>query len=138
MKNIIIITGHAHYASGLLSSFTMIMGPNPNFYAVDFDETKDIVVEYQTIMEQNKDSNILFFCDMLGGTPFKECAKLAHDNPNFKVLVGCNLGSLMESSFVMDKLTLNELATTIIEASKKHTVLFQEMEVKAQGESDGI
>lgn len=138
MKNIIIITGHAHYASGLLSSFSMIMGPNPNIYAVDFDETKDIVMEYQSIIEKNTDTNILFFCDMLGGTPFKECAKLAHGHPNRKVLVGCNLGSLMESSFVLDTLSLDELATKTIETSKKHTILFQEAEVKAQGESDGI
>ena len=36
MKQIIIITGHNNFASGILSSLTMIAGSKDNIYAVDF------------------------------------------------------------------------------------------------------
>ena len=36
MKQIIIITGHNNFASGILSSLTMIAGAKDNVYAVDF------------------------------------------------------------------------------------------------------
>ena len=36
MKQIIIITGHNNFASGILSSLNMIAGSKDNIYAVDF------------------------------------------------------------------------------------------------------
>lgn len=138
MKNIIIITGHAHYASGLLSSFEMIMGPNADIYAIDFDETKNIVEQYQDIINKNTGANFIFMCDMLGGTPFKESAKIAHNQPNIKVLVGCNLGALIEISFIKDLLSIEDLANKIIESSIKHTSIFKEIKKEESSVNDGI
>lgn len=138
MKNKIIITGHAEYASGLLSSYEMIMGPNSDIVAVDFKEDKDIVKEYQRILEASPTANYIFLCDILGGTPFKESAKLAHNQPNRRVVVGCNLGGLIEISLMKDQLSLEDCCNKLIDFSNKHTEVFVEDFSKEEEHNDGI
>ena len=46
MKQIIIITGHNNFASGILSSLTMIAGFKDNVFAVDFlSDDNDLSLE---------------------------------------------------------------------------------------------
>ncbi|MDD2469672.1 MAG: PTS fructose transporter subunit IIA [Bacilli bacterium] len=122
MKNIIVITGHAQYASGLLSSLEMIAGKNEDFIAVDFDDNSVISELYTSVTSRHQKDNILFICDLLGGTPFKEASKIAFDNPNMEVVTGCNLGSLLEIYSIKDDLSLSELISRIITSSQKHTM----------------
>ena len=68
MKQIIIITGHNKFASGIFSSLTMIAGSKDNVFAVDFlsDDNNDILeAKFNKIIEENKDSEILFVCDLM-------------------------------------------------------------------------
>ena len=116
MKQIIIITGHNNFASGILSSLTMIAGSKDNVYAVDFlssDNDNTLEDKFNKIISDNKDSEILFVCDLMGGTPFKVASKLAFTNDSYEVVTGINLGGLIDTSMKLDKFSIKELKTYI-------------------------
>lgn len=140
MKNIVIITGHSHYASGMLSALEMIAGHNDDVMAVDFEDDIDIVSEYQKIISKYRNDNLLVVCDLLGGTPFKEASKLAYPNSNIEVVIGCNLGSLLEIVLLKDKMSLNDLVEKIIESSKKNIVHLEKKNImkKEEVSNEGI
>jgi PTS system N-acetylgalactosamine-specific IIA component len=140
MKKVIIITGHGNYATGVLSSLEMIAGPNEYINAIDFDGNNDVASIYSDIIKEHQNDNILFVCDLLGGTPFKEASKIAFNNPNIEVVVGCNVGSLLELILIKDNYNLKDLVSKIIESSKKNTMYLDKTKIKVKEEvnNDGI
>ena len=125
MKQIIIITGHNNFASGILSSLTMIAGSKDNVFAVDFlsdDNDMSLEGKFNKIIEENKDSEILFACDLMGGTPFKVASKLAFTNNSYEVVTGINLGGLIDTSMKLDKMSMGELKTSCKDASIKSVI----------------
>ena len=141
MKQIIIITGHNHFASGILSSLTMIAGTKDNVYAVDFlSDDNDLSLEgkFNKIIDENKDSEILFVCDLMGGTPFKVASKLAFTNDKYEVVTGINLGGLIDTSMKLDKMSIGELKTSCKEASIKSVIPLEKVITKEESSSEGI
>ena len=141
MKQIIIITGHNHFASGILSSLTMIAGTKDNVYAVDFlSDDNDLSLEgkFNKIINENKDSEILFVCDLMGGTPFKITSKLAFTNNNYEVVTGINLGGLIDTSMKLDKMSIGELKTSCKDASIKSVIPLEKVITKEESSSEGI
>lgn len=140
MKNIIVITGHAHYATGMLSSLEMIAGVNADFIAVDFNDGVDVSQIYKDIVANHEQDSILFVCDLLGGTPFKEASKIAFSNINIEVVIGCNLGSLLGVSLTKDTLNLDGLVSKIINDSVKNTTHLEKNKINTKVEviTDGI
>ena len=141
MKQIIIITGHNHFASGILSSLAMIAGAKDNVFAVDFlsdDNDESLESKYNKIIDENKDSEILFVCDLMGGTPFKVTSKLAFTNDNYEVVTGINLGGLIDTSMKLDKMSIGELKTSCKEASIKSVIPLEKVITKEESSSEGI
>ena len=142
MKQIIIITGHNNFASGILSSLTMIAGVKDNVYAVDFlssDNDNTLEDKFNKIISDNKDSEILFVCDLMGGTPFKVASKLAFTNNSYEVVTGINLGGLIDTSMKLDKISIKELKTSCKEASIKSVIPLEKVIEKDKEEpSEGI
>ncbi len=142
MKQIIIITGHNNFASGILSSLTMIAGEKDNVYAVDFlnSDNDDILEDkFNKIIDNNKDSEILFTCDLMGGTPFKVASKLAFTNDNYEVVTGINLGGLIDTSMKLDKFSIKELMLSCKDASIKSVMPLEKIIEKSKEEpSEGI
>ena len=141
MKQIIIITGHNNFASGILSSLTMIAGAKDNVYAVDFlssDNDESLEGKFNKIISDNKDSEILFVCDLMGGTPFKVTSKLAFTNNNYEVVTGINLGGLIDTSMKLDKMSIGELKTSCKDASIKSVIPLEKVITKEESSSEGI
>ena len=141
MKQIIIITGHNHFASGILSSLTMIAGAKDNVFAVDFlSDDNDLSLEgkFNKIISDNKDSEILFICDLMGGTPFKVTSKLAFTNDSYEVVTGINLGGLIDTSIKLDKMSIGELKTSCKDASIKSVIPLEKVITKEESSSEGI
>lgn len=141
MKQIIIITGHNHFASGILSSLTMIAGAKDNVFAVDFlndDNDESLEGKFNKIIDENKDSEILFVCDLMGGTPFKVTSKLAFTNDNYEVVTGINLGGLIDTSMKLDKMSIGELKTSCKDASIKSVIPLEKVITKEESSSEGI
>lgn len=142
----IVITGHGNYATGLKSSLDLLAGSNEDLIAIDFtaemneEELKLAMIE---TIDHSSEAEILFVCDILGGTPFKNAATLANSNDRIEVVAGCNLGSILEAFFQRDALSIEELAQNMVNSSKQYTVKFEKIrEVQEAGESasmdDGI
>ena len=141
MKQIIIITGHNNFASGILSSLTMIAGVKDNVYAVDFlssDNDDTLEDKFNKIISDNKDSEILFTCDLMGGTPFKLASKLAFTNDNYEVVTGINLGGLIDTSMKLDKMSIGELKRSCKDASIKSVIPLEKVITKEESSSEGI
>ncbi|WP_339060428.1 PTS sugar transporter subunit IIA [Tepidibacillus marianensis] len=132
MKTLIIVTGHGNYATGLQSTIELLAGENPELQFVDFtgnDTDLSLKEKLVHLINEHRDTSILFICDILGGTPFKVAAELANSQDEMEVVAGCNVGSILESFFQKDSLPISELAEFIVDLSKKATGKFQKIVV---------
>lgn len=130
MNKIFIVSGHGNYGTGLQSTIELLLGKNTDIHYIDFlAEDNDITLKEKmlAIINQNPKSQILFICDILGGTPFKLAAEIANYNDNIEVIVGCNIMSIIEGSFQKDNLSLEDLAKFIVESSKNSTIKFEKI-----------
>ncbi|WP_157777185.1 PTS sugar transporter subunit IIA [Erysipelothrix larvae] len=95
----LIICGHGNFASGLLSSLSLIIGNNSNIYCIDFGGEDDGSGIKNLFMKYAGNSQTIIATDLYGGTPFKQAAMLSMSLSNIHVLTGINLGMLLELSF---------------------------------------
>ncbi|HAX72996.1 MAG TPA: PTS fructose transporter subunit IIA [Firmicutes bacterium] len=120
VKNIIIIAGHGNFGSGMKSTLSFIAGEQPDVYGVDFgmDMTEeDLVTQYQSIIDENIEENIVFVCDLLGGTPFKAAASIVTLHDQYELVCGCTVASLIESVIIKDSVGPKVLASLLVEKS---------------------
>lgn len=130
MNKIIILSGHGHYATGLQSSIELLAGKNEDMFFIDFTvEDTDVTLKEKMlkVLEENKESEVLFVCDILGGTPFKTAAEIANSDDKMEVVAGCNVGSIIESIFQRDTMTIGDLAQSIVDTSKQSTMKFNKV-----------
>jgi PTS system N-acetylgalactosamine-specific IIA component len=124
----IIVTGHGQFATGLQSAMELLAGKNEDLIFVDFvGSRKDGILQakYEEVLNEYPDHEFLFFCDLLGGTPYKTAATLAFENDRLAVVAGCNIGSLIDMTFMKESCSLPELARQCITASHNATGLFE-------------
>lgn len=145
MKKNIILIGHGNYATGMKSSIDLIAGINSHLFAIDFTENDSELTLKEKIyhvIDEIIDQQILFVCDIAGGTPFKVAASIANFNENMELVAGCNLSSLLEAIFQNDTLSLDELAKLIVNATKNSAIQFNKIEISQvksiQEVEDGI
>jgi PTS system N-acetylgalactosamine-specific IIA component len=140
----IIVTGHGHFATGLQSTMELLAGKNEDVIFVDFIESDTDVTlkaKYEQVLNENPDHEFLFFCDLVGGTPYKMAATLAFEDERYEVVAGCNMGSLIEILFTKESYTISDLARQIITVSQQATGLFEKRSQSNQQEEideDGI
>lgn len=133
--NYIVITGHGNYATGIKSALELIAGSKDNVLAFDFLKEESEEQFSLKFKDLDKNNNYLFACDLMGGTPYKVVSRL---DLNKEILIGTNLGGLLDTVFKIDKLSLNELAINLKEASLKSLVNIKELEIKNEEVTDGI
>ena len=130
----IIITGHCNFATGIASAVKLVAGQQKNLEAVDFLDTYS--TEALDKLEECK--NIIFFTDIVGGSPFKISAELAAtSSKNIKIISGTNLGMLIENVMMRDMdINFDELVETAISTGKQQVLKFEmcrETEADQQG-----
>ena len=133
--NYIVITGHGNYATGVKSALELIAGPKDNVLAFDFLKEESEEQFSLKFKDLDKKNNYLFACDLMGGTPYKVVSRL---DLNKEILIGTNLGGLLDTVFKIDKLSLNELASNLKEASLKSLVNIKDLQIKEVEVTDGI
>jgi len=132
MKTNIIITGHGNYATGIESSLKLLAGDSEGVEFIDFlEEDNDTSLKEKILkaVSKNSDSQFLFVCDMVGGTPFKVCAMIANSSDNMEVAAGCNVGAILEAVLIKDTMPLKNLADSIIDSTKKGVARFKKINV---------
>lgn len=134
MRKTIIISGHGNYATGIQSTLEILAGKNNDLFFVDFtaDDTDVTLKEkYKAIIDHNKDTEVLFVCDIIGGTPFKIAAEISNSSEKMELVVGCNIGGILEMVFVKDKLSLMEIADSMVEESKNSILRFKKIDINS-------
>jgi N-acetylgalactosamine PTS system EIIA component len=138
----IIVTGHGHFATGIQNAVELLAGKNEDVFFVDFvvsDSDTSLKEKLEKVVLENAESDILFFCDLVGGTPYKTAATLAFNNDRLEVVAGCNIGSLIEVLFTKESYGISELAQQIVMISHSATGVFEKRTNKKEEEiTDGI
>lgn len=138
----IIVIGHGRFASGMRSSLELFIGKQNPADFIDFTKEMSDIELRQRLVEQINDEDIIFFTDIVGGTPYKEAAKLAYNAKNIGVVSGCNLSSLLETAF-KNYQSKEELMRDLVNVTKKSIQIFQKNDIQGDTEeandfSDGI
>ncbi len=131
----LVITGHGNYASGVKSALELIIGPKENVFAFDFlkeESEEEFSLKFKDL---DKNNEYLFACDLMGGTPYKVVSRL---DLNKEILIGTNLGGLLDTALKMDKLSLTELADNLKETSLKSVVNIKDLKIVEKEVTDGI
>lgn len=142
----IILTGHGSFATGLYEAAEQIIGKQPQFTAINFpDGMSSEELEQQltkALKECDKGDGVIFFTDILGGSPFRLAAMLSYQFNNIEVISGTNLPMLLEMLLQRDELDAENFRLQAIEIAKSAiTSLWHENQKKPitkEEYSDGI
>lgn len=138
----IIVTGHGNFASGFQSTVKLLAGSIEQIKYIDFTEKmteESLSDEFLKIIIPNK--KYIFFCDLVGGTPYKEAAKISTKNANnIGVVAGCNIGSLLEVGIRLDGIddNIEQITKDLLDISLKGTQVFKLKKIKNDEITDGI
>lgn len=136
----IIVMGHGHFASGIVSSLELIAGQQEKVTAIDFTaEMTAADVQDQLSRALIPEEETLVLCDLLGGTPFKVAATLMESlsNTTCNVLSGLNLAMLIEASFARQTAaSFDDLVLGLITCSKEGIVDWKTLSQQEDGTTD--
>ena len=102
-----ILTGHGHFAEGMLDAFEMIAGPRKELVTVPFHESnaaefpKSLAEATGEALERGRSAVI--FCDLMGGTPFNQAMLISQSMKGVRVVAGTNLPMLLECLLRVDE-----------------------------------
>lgn len=99
----VIISGHGKFATGMQGALHLLTKIPDTFQFVDFSEglsDDDLREKFQRFLNDHSEEQVLFFTDLLGGTPYKVAAEFAVKSNNIELVAGCNLGSLLETIYM--------------------------------------
>ena len=126
----VIILGHGGYGSAMKRNLAMLIGEMEDYYYIDFNEQDDMSILQGKIGEalsKAEGCDVLFCCDVAGGSPFREAAAICAEHPNYCCVAGVNTSAYTELSFNLE-LTASELADMAIEVAKATMLRFPEAE----------
>lgn len=119
-----IVTGHGSFATGFEGAIKLLAGKQLNIKFIDFKEEMSEADLREKFLKAMDEEPTLFFTDLTGGTPYKEAAKIAYKSNNVLVVSGCNLASLLETTF-NNYDHLKDYAEDLVNCTKKSVELFQ-------------
>ena len=115
----VIVTGHGGYATAMRRNLAMLVGELEGFYFVDFNEDgslESLQADLDQVLAQiGPEEDVLFACDLAGGSPFRTAAVLCTSHPSWAVVAGINTSAYSEMSFNLElpPRELAELACTV-------------------------
>ncbi|HEL1323894.1 TPA: PTS sugar transporter subunit IIA [Streptococcus equi subsp. zooepidemicus] len=131
----IIVIGHGHFASGIVSSLELIAGKQEGITAIDFtaEMTAADVHERLSAVLQPK-AQALVLCDLLGGSSIKVAATLMEEpsETTLDVLSGLNLAMLMEAVFArQEQLDLEQTVAKLLTTAKEGISNWKSLSIEA-------
>ncbi len=116
----IIITSHGDFAAGLLHSAEMICGKQEQVCVVSLlpQEGPEVLKEklLAAIKELNEEE-IVFLCDLWGGTPCNQANLLVAENEHYALFAGINLPLLMNAFMQKEQMDAKTLVAYLYEKS---------------------
>ncbi len=126
----VIILGHGGYGSAMRRNLSMLIGELEDYSYIDFNEQDDLSVLQEKIadaLSKAEGQDVLFCCDVAGGSPFREAATVCAEHPNYCCVAGVNTSAYTEISFNLE-LSASELADMALEVAKSTMIRFPEAE----------
>lgn len=122
----VIVIGHGGYSSGIRRNINMLVGEQQDYYYIDFNETDDLEILREKIRKKLLrigENDVLFCCDMAGGTPFREAATICLERPGCCCVAGLNTVAYVEMTFQLS-LPPAMLANLAIDTAKQSILQF--------------
>ena len=123
----IIVIGHGGYADGIRTNLEMVVGVPENLLFLNFalgQERTELEDNLDKMLEQMKDEEVLFCCDLPGATPFQVSAIRTAANPEkYQTVVGINQMAYMEMAMEGTG-TAKDLAFRAVETTKESVMQF--------------
>jgi PTS system N-acetylgalactosamine-specific IIA component len=122
----VVVLGHGGYGTAIKNNLAMLLGELEGFYYIDFNpehNVDDLNEEIHKIISDDLDQDVLFACDLTGGSPFRQACLLAVEHPSFVVVAGLNTSGYAEIAYALD-LKPMELAEMAMTASKESISVF--------------
>ena len=101
----IIVGTHGQFATGIVQSCEMIFSKRDKLKAVTLmpgEGPDDVVAKYEQAIKELGTDRILFFNDLLGGSPYNAACRIVVANPNYGIVAGVNLPGLIAMSAAQD------------------------------------
>lgn len=123
----VIITGHGGYATAVRRSLSMLTGQTEGIAFVDFNEGDDLdsltAALKDAAVSFGEGADLLFCCDLTGGSPFRQSAILCAEHPGWVTVAGANNSAYAEMAFQLE-LTAAELAAKAVETTRSTVTRF--------------
>lgn len=120
----IVVSGHGHFASGIVSALQLLAGVPDALQVVDF-EGEDSVQMLEEKIKASVDGvkgeeGVLILTDLQGGSPFNVAMRLAAQEKGLEVVTGTNLPMLVEAYMSRSMFeSASELAVSIVCSGKE-------------------
>ena len=136
----IVVTGHGHFPSGLLSAIELVAGKPENVACVEFEggqSAEDLKAALRAAIMGLEGEEVLVLTDLTGGTPFNMSAVIQKEltEKAVKVLAGINMAGMVEAVFSRKIMKFEELAELVAESARQGIVNLENLE-SAGGEPE--
>lgn len=132
----VIVAGHGGFGTAIQKNLGMLLGDTPGMLYVDFnpDDNLDSLNEkLNAAIAQCEDHDILFACDLSGGSPFRQAAMLCIDHPKYRAVAGLNVAGYAEMVYNLE-LPLDELCDLAMQTTHATVQAFPERPPEAKKE----
>ena len=122
----VIVLGHGGYATAVKRNLAMLVGEIEGFYYVDFNEEDSLDIlkgNIEAALREAGEEEILFACDLAGGSPFRTAAVMCTEHPGWAVVAGVNVSAYSEMSFNLE-LPAAELAEMACDVARETIMMF--------------
>ena len=142
----IIVTGHGHFATGLVNALELLAGATEALEAIDFEGSQSGEELGETILASaaklDGGNGILVMTDLRGGTPFNistqlSMSKCKNMEGQLEIVAGSNLPMLLEAYMSRDSVdNAAALAQQIAASGKEQIIYFEKTSDFAAGDDD--
>lgn len=123
----LVIVGHGGYGTAIGQALEMLMGPAEGVTYLNFTAQDDINTLAASLRQAAAlyEGEVLFACDLAGGSPFRQAAMLCLERPGAMAVAGLNMAAYAEMVNNLE-LPAEELLELGIEVTQSTILRFPE------------
>ena len=141
----IIVGTHGQFAPGIVQSCEMIFGKRDKLKAVTLvpgEGPDDVLEKYEKAIAELGTEKILFFNDLMGGSPYNAACRLVAQNENYGIVAGVNLPALIAMSAAQDaddgSMSIADIMAQALEACKDGAVISSYESLNVESDDDEL
>ena len=122
----VVVLGHGGYGSAIRRNIEMLAGVQEDYYYVDFNEEEDqdtLKAKIGDVLAQIGENDVLFCCDLVGGTPFNVAAAICAEKSNYCCVGGLNTMAYLSMQYELETDAFS-LADMAIDVAKEAVMRF--------------